>query len=66
MSEANAGAEFLQGKYQLNVDSGVKAAVRRHEQGTDKTVDQGDFSARIQIYLNRLHALVNPPPRIGR
>ncbi|MBI4096711.1 MAG: hypothetical protein HY425_03260 [Candidatus Levybacteria bacterium] len=65
MSEANAGAEFLQKKYQLNTDYGVKAAAKRNEQRTGETVDQGDFSTRIQNYLNRLHAFVNPPELTG-
>lgn len=61
MSEANTGPEFLQQKYQLNKDPGVTVAARRHEQRTGEVVDQGDFSTRIQNYLNRLDAIINPP-----
>ena len=65
MSEANAGTEFLQEKYQLNADPGVKSAAKHHEQCTGEVVDQGNFGVRIENYLNRLNALVNPPELEG-
>ncbi|OGE65620.1 hypothetical protein A3B49_02945 [Candidatus Daviesbacteria bacterium RIFCSPLOWO2_01_FULL_40_24] len=57
----NSGAEFLQQKYQLNKDPGVVITAKRHEKRTGESVDQGDFSTRIQNYLDRLHGVINPP-----
>jgi len=70
MSENNTGPEFLQQKYQLNKDPGVIVTAKHRERRGEK-VDQGDFSTRIQNYLDRLNTIIDPPrleghARLGR
>ncbi|OGH22292.1 MAG: hypothetical protein A3F31_02655 [Candidatus Levybacteria bacterium RIFCSPHIGHO2_12_FULL_38_12] len=62
----NTGAEFLQQKYQLNTDPGVKASARRFEQRTWEVIPQSSYVLRIQNYLDRLNNIIHPPKLVGK
>lgn len=55
---------FLKQKYNLHNASEVKRAVRRAEERTGEKVPQ-DPETRIQIYLDRLKNVINPPKLDG-